>query len=145
MGWKSLKSLNLKQREELLAAICMTFQETVGGNSNRSTVDFVDWGRQWGTDEMDAQVLLMNQWDNILHRLMGITAVMEVWPPQTPGSSPSLDGEENHSMAEEPIVASCFEGEEAPHEEMNATEEHLQVGNTGGIEAHHNQKREQEE
>ena len=47
--WKSLESLNLKQREELLAAVCLTFQEMVEGNSERSTVarpqDFVDWGR----------------------------------------------------------------------------------------------------
>ena len=36
--WRSLKALNLKQREQLLAAICMTFQETVEGNPQRSTV-----------------------------------------------------------------------------------------------------------
>ena len=36
--WRSLKSLNLRQGEKLLAAICMVFQETVEGNANRSTV-----------------------------------------------------------------------------------------------------------
>ena len=90
--WKLLKSLNLKQRGKLLAAIFMTFQETVEGNSNRSTSgrrqDFVDWGRRWGTDEMDAQVTLINQWDNILHHLIRIAAAMEVWPSQTPHRPP---------------------------------------------------------
>ena len=38
MVWKLLKSLNLKQRENLLAAICLTFQEIVEGYEERSTV-----------------------------------------------------------------------------------------------------------
>ena len=62
--WKSLKSLNLKQREKLLSAVCLTFQEK-------------------------AHVILQNQWDNILHHLMGITAAMEVWSPHEPSSSSS--------------------------------------------------------
>ena len=36
---RSLKSLNLRQREKLLAAICMVFQETVEGNTRRATVN----------------------------------------------------------------------------------------------------------
>ena len=36
--WKLLKSLNLKQREKLLASICLTFQEMVEGDVERSTV-----------------------------------------------------------------------------------------------------------
>ena len=39
---RSLKAFNLKQREKLLAAICMTFQETVEGNPQRSTVGCPD-------------------------------------------------------------------------------------------------------
>ena len=130
----------------------MTFQATVEGNSNRSTVgcpqDFVDLGRRWGTDEMDAQVLLVNQCDNILHHVMWITAAMEAWPSQTPGSSSSLDGGGNdtyHRMEEEPTVASCSAAGEDSHEVMNATEENRQAGSTGETEAHPDQKRKQEE
>ena len=69
--WKLLKSLNLRQREKLLAAICLTFKEVVEGTSECSTVgrpqDFVYWGSRWGTDEAQAQLILMNQWDNIFH------------------------------------------------------------------------------
>ena len=34
----------------------------------------------------------MNQWDNILHHLIGITAAIEVWPSPTPSSSSSDRG-----------------------------------------------------
>ena len=87
--WRSLKLFNLKQREKLLAAECMTFQEMVEGTSNRSTVgrpqDFVDWGRGWRTHEVDAQVLLMS-------------------------SSSSASGEENSTMGDDPVASSCPEG-----------------------------------
>ena len=101
--WKTFKAFNLKQRERLVAAICMTSQETVEGNTHRSTVgcpqDFVDWGRRWGTDEMEAQVVLQNQWDNMLHHLMGITAAMKVWQFDAAASSSSHQ-EEPHSAGE---------------------------------------------
>ena len=97
--WRSLKALNLKQREKLLAAICMTFQETVEGNPQRSTVgcpdDFRDWGRRWGTDDDAAQLVMQNQWDNLLHHVMGVTAAMEVWNQNA--SSPSALGEDSGS------------------------------------------------
>ena len=51
--------------------------------------DFIDWGRRWGTNETEAQVIMQNQWDNILHHLMGITAAMEVWRVEDPSSSSS--------------------------------------------------------
>ena len=94
VAWRSLKCLNLKQREKLLAAVCLTFQETVEGNSGRIAVacpqDFVDRGRRWGTNETEAQVILQSQWDNILsHHLMGITAAMESWLAQDPTLSSS--------------------------------------------------------
>ena len=89
--WRSLKALNLRQREKLLAAICIVFQETVEGNPGRSTVntpdDFRDWGRRWGTDEDAAQSVMQNQWDNMLHHIMGITEAMEVWNPSVSSSS----------------------------------------------------------
>ena len=57
---RSLKSLDLKQREKLLATVRLTFQETVEGNSNRITVgkpdDFLDRGKRWGTNETEAQL-----------------------------------------------------------------------------------------
>ena len=60
--WRMLKALSLKQREKLLAAICMTLQETVEGNPQRGTVgcpdDFRDWGRRWVTDEMEALLVM---------------------------------------------------------------------------------------
>ena len=94
--WRSLKVFNLKQREKLLAAICKTFQETVQGNPQRSTVgrpdDFRDWGRRSGTDDEAAQLVMQNQWGNLLHHLMGITAAMEVWN-QNASSSSSLKGD----------------------------------------------------
>ena len=93
--WRSLKALNLKQREKLLAAICMTFQETAESNPQRSTVgcpeDFRDWGRRWGTHDDAAQLVMQNQWDNLLHHVVGITAAMKVWNPEA--SSPSALGE----------------------------------------------------
>ena len=53
--WRTLKAINMKHREQLLAAICMTLQEMVEGNPQRSTVgcpdDFGDWGRRWGIDD----------------------------------------------------------------------------------------------
>ena len=126
---------------EAIGSHLYDIQETLEGNSNRSTVgrcqDFLDCGRRWGTDKI--------QWDDILHHLMGITAAMEVWPSQTPGSSSPLDGEENHTMEEEPIVDSCSKGGDDSHEELNATEENLQAGNTGETEAHADQQRKKEE
>ena len=54
---------------EVLAAVCLRFQEVVEGTSERSTVgrpqDFIDWGRRWVTDEAEAQLILQNQWGNI--------------------------------------------------------------------------------
>ena len=54
---RSLKSLNLKQRQKLLATVCLTFQETVEGNSHRSAVgkpeNFVHWGKRWGTNRTE--------------------------------------------------------------------------------------------
>ena len=108
--WKSLKSLNLKlkQREKLLTAICMTFQETVEGNSNRSTVgrpqDFVAEGDGGG---------LTNGCPSAAHESMGQYST----PPygdysghgalasHTHGSSSSQEGEESHSIDEAPIGA----------------------------------------
>ena len=88
---RALKALNLRQREKLLAAICMVFQETVGGNEEKSTVNrpenFRDWGRRWGQDEQGALLVMQNQWDNLLRHVMGITAAMEVWEPSTASSS----------------------------------------------------------
>ena len=57
--------------------------------------DFVVWGKRWGTNETEAQVILQNQWDNILHHLMGITAATEVWSEHEPSplSSSSCVGE----------------------------------------------------
>ena len=61
---------------------------------------------------MEAQVVLQNQWGNILHHIMGITAAMEVWQPDAAASSSSQGGE-NHSGGE-PTGASCSdEGDEA--------------------------------
>ena len=73
----------------------MTFQETVEGNPQRSTVGcpehFRDFGRRWETDDDAAQLVMQNQWDTLLHNVMGITAAMEVWNPEA--SSPSALGE----------------------------------------------------
>ena len=83
--WKTIKSFNLREREKLLAAICMILQETVEGNTEKSTIntleDFRNWARRWGEDDDHAQLTLQNQWDNLLRHLMGITAAMEVWGP----------------------------------------------------------------
>ena len=83
--WKTIKSFNLREREKLLAAICMILQETVEGNTETSTIntveDFRNWARRWGEDDDHAQLTLQNLWDNLLCHLMGITAVMEVWGP----------------------------------------------------------------
>ena len=53
--WRALKSFNLREREKLLAALCMIIQELVEGNNNRSTAilleDFRDWGRRRGQDD----------------------------------------------------------------------------------------------
>ena len=91
--WRSLKSLNLRQREKLLAAVCMVIQETVEGNADRATVncpeDFRNWGRRWGEDDSNAQLVMQNQWDNLLRHVMGITAAMKVWDPNTSSSSAS--------------------------------------------------------
>ena len=89
--WRALKSFNLRQREKLLAAVCMVLQETVEGNANRSTVNvpeyFRDWGRRWGQDDERAQLVMQNQWDNLLRHIVGITVAMEVWEPSTASSS----------------------------------------------------------
>ena len=83
--WKTIKSFNLRERQKLLAAICMILQETVEGNTEKSTMntveDFRNWARRWGEDDDHAQLTLQNQWDNLLRHLMGITAAMEVWSP----------------------------------------------------------------
>ena len=83
--WRTLKAFNLKEREKLLAAIRLVFQETVEGNSDICTIsgveDFRNWARRWGEDDDHAQLTLQNQWDNLLRHLMGITASMEVWGP----------------------------------------------------------------
>ena len=83
--WRTLKAFNLKEREKLLAAICLVFQETVEGNSDICAIsgveDFRNWARRWGEDDDHAQLTLQNQWDNLLRHLMGITASMEVWGP----------------------------------------------------------------
>ena len=83
--WRTIKSFNLREREELLAAICMILQEAVEGNTEKSTIntveDFRNWAQRWGEDDDHAQLTLQNQWDNLLRHLMGITAAMEVWGP----------------------------------------------------------------
>ena len=112
--WRSLKSLNLRQREKLLAAVCLNFQETMEGNSSRSTVgrpeDGLDWGRKWGTDDDGAQLTLQNQWDKILYHLMGITvytASMEGVAPHQPSASVSSSAAgEVASMGEEATATS---------------------------------------
>ena len=85
--WRALKAFNLRQREKLLAAMCLVVQETVEGNEERTTVhgpeDFRDWGRRWGQYEQAAHLILQHQWDNLLRHVMGITAAMEVWEPST--------------------------------------------------------------
>ena len=62
-----------------------------GGNADRTTVncpdDFRNWGGRWGEDDSSAQLVMQNQWDNILRHVMGITAAMEVWDPSTSSSS----------------------------------------------------------
>ena len=46
---------SLREREKLLAALCMIIQELVEGNNDRSPAilleDFRDWGRRWGQDD----------------------------------------------------------------------------------------------
>ena len=83
--WRTIKSFNLREREKLLAAICMILQETVEGNTEKSTIntveDFRNWARRWGEDDDHAQLTLQSQWDNLLRHLMGITAAMEEWGP----------------------------------------------------------------
>ena len=109
--WRSLKALNLRQREKLLAAICMGFQETVEGNTDGTTVnspdDFRDWGRRWGEDQNAAQMVMQNQWDNLLRHIMGITAAMEVWEPSTSSSSAGGDA---HEPGENQMNASEVDG-----------------------------------
>ena len=123
--WRTLKAFNLKQREKLLAAICMTFQETVEGNSHRSTVgcpqDFVDWGRCWETDEMEAQVVLQNQLDNILHHIMGIAAAMEVWKPDAGASSSSQGGKitQGQNLRALPALMNWMKTMERPSPQTN--------------------------
>ena len=103
----------------------MTFQEMVEGNSRPSTVarppDFVDWGRRWGTNETEAQILLQSQWDDILHHLMGKTAATEVWPAQESGTSSSSHMDEN-SKEVEPSLNPCPEGENHMCREPNSTQ-----------------------
>ena len=101
-----------REREKLLAAICMVFQEMVEGNASRSTVnvpeDFRDWGRCWGQDDERAQLVMQNQWDNLLRHIMGITAAMEVWEPSTASSS----GEEANATGENSLNLLEVEGQE---------------------------------
>ena len=76
--WRALKAFNFTQ-------------ESVEGNDERPTIHgvekFRDWGRRWGQDDPEAQLLLQHQWDNLLRHVMGITAAMEVWEPSTASSS----------------------------------------------------------
>ena len=99
--WRALKAFNLKQREKLLAAMCLVTQESVEGNQQRTTIhgveEFRDWGRRWGQDEPDAQLRLQHQWDNLLRHIMGITAAMEVWEPSAASSSGETTTAVNHS------------------------------------------------
>ena len=97
--WRTLKSVNLREREKLLAALCMVVQEMVEGNPDRQTVgsldDFRDWGRRWGQDDDRAQLTLQCQWDSLIRHIMGITAAMEVWEPLTtaePGENATTTG-----------------------------------------------------
>ena len=57
-SWRTL----LREREKLLAALCMTVQELVEGNLERPSTtsldDFRDWGRRWGQDDDRAQIKL---------------------------------------------------------------------------------------
>ena len=89
--WRALKTFNLRQREKLLAAMCLVAQESMERNEERTTVHgleaFCDWGRRWGQDEPATQLILQHQWDNWLRHVMGITAAMEVWEPSTASSS----------------------------------------------------------
>ena len=86
-GAPSNPSICGREREKLLAALCMVVQEMVEGNPERPSTasrdDFRDWGRRWGQDDDRAQLTLQCQWDNLLRHLMGITAAMEVWAPLT--------------------------------------------------------------
>ena len=54
--WKTMKSFNLREREKLPAAICMILQETVEGNTEKSTIntveDFRNWAQRWGEDSL---------------------------------------------------------------------------------------------
>ena len=82
---------------------------------------------------MDAQVLLMNRWDNILHHLVGITAAMEVWPVQTPGSSSSSTTEEDSPLEEEPITGFCPDEGNHTQAELDTTrKQHWRSGKTLG-------------
>ena len=94
--WRTLKAFNLKEREKLLAVICLVFQETVEGNSDICTIseveDFRNWARRWGEDDDHAQLTLQNQWDNLLRHLMGITASM--WGPSDMAESGETHTEE---------------------------------------------------
>ena len=85
--WRTLKSFNLRKREKLLAAFCVTVQELVEENLERPSTtsldDFRDWVRRWGQDDDRAQLTLQCQWDNLLRHVMGIMAAMEVWEPLT--------------------------------------------------------------
>ena len=40
--WRTLKSFNLREREKLLAALCMTVQELVEGNRERPSTISLD-------------------------------------------------------------------------------------------------------
>ena len=70
--WRAFKALNLRQREKLLAAMCLVTQESVEGNEERPTIhgveEFRDWGRRWGQDEPEAQLLLQHQLRGDCHR-----------------------------------------------------------------------------
>ena len=136
--WRALKTFNLRQREKLLAAMCLVNQESVEGNADRPTIhdveDFRDWGRRWGQDDPEAQLLLRHQWDNLLRHVMGITAAMEVWDPSTASSSgetaPAMDRPLSNPTGESTNTAvnGLLKEEGLPHNSTNAAHASEQCG-----------------
>ena len=113
-----------REREKLLAALCMMVQKMVEGNQERPSLaspdDFRDWGRRWGQDDDSAQLTLQCQWDNLLRHLMGITAAMEVWEPLT-----------NTELGE--VATTTEEGMGAPEVGGQEVSGHPQPGHEGAL------------